>query len=293
MLKDYKKKRNFRNTPEPAGSKRSSGDHLRFVVQRHDATRLHYDFRLELDGVLKSWAVPKGPSMNPADKRLAVQVEDHPVDYIDFAGVIPEGNYGAGVVQVWDHGNYIPVNAEIEPISEKEALKWLKNGEIKFVIQGSKLSGEFVLVRLKRDEKNWLLIKHNDEYAVKTKYDAEKLIKGKSKKEIFAKGAKGEKVWESNRSAKTTSGRATVSRKAGSAKKTAKAKKPVSGVASKTVGSKPRISSAKPASRTTKGSKTVSVVKSAGRKTTATAAKASSKSARKPVSKKAYGTKKA
>jgi bifunctional non-homologous end joining protein LigD len=226
MLKEYKKKRNFRNTPEPAGRKQSSGKHLRFVVQRHDATRLHYDFRLELDGVLKSWAVPKGPSMNPADKRLAVQVEDHPVDYIDFAGVIPEGNYGAGVVQVWDHGNYIPVNAEIEPISEKEALKWLKNGEIKFVIKGEKLSGEFVLVRL-RDEKNWLLIKHNDEYAVKTKYDAEKLIKGKSKKEVFAKGAKGEKVWQSNRSSRSASGTgsATTRSKTSAVKESAAVKK--------------------------------------------------------------------
>lgn len=203
MLKEYKKKRDFKTTPEPSGKKQTSGAHLRFVVQRHDATRLHYDFRLELDGVLKSWAVPKGPSMNPADKRLAVHVEDHPVDYIDFAGVIPRGNYGAGVVQVWDHGYYIPVNADIEPISEREALKWLKNGELKFVIKGKKLSGEFVLVRLKRDEKNWLLIKHNDEYAVHSKYEAEDLIKGKSKKEVFAKDAKNEKVWDSDRPAKT------------------------------------------------------------------------------------------
>lgn len=205
MLNEYKKKRNFKNTPEPSGSMKRAGKQLRFVVQRHDATRLHYDFRLELDGVLKSWAVPKGPSMNPADKRLAVHVEDHPVDYIGFHGVIPEGNYGAGVVQVWDHGFYIPVNAEIEPITEKEALKWLKKGELKFVIKGSKLSGEFVLVRLKRDEKNWLLIKHNDEYAVKTKYDAEKLIKGQSKKDIFEKGAGNLAVWKSNRTARSAS----------------------------------------------------------------------------------------
>lgn len=231
MLKEYKKKRNFGNTPEPEGRKHASGKHLRFVVQRHDATRLHYDFRLELDGVLKSWAVPKGPSMNPADKRLAVQVEDHPVDYIDFAGIIPEGNYGAGVVQVWDHGNYIPVNEEIEPISEREALKWLKNGELKFVISGKKISGEFVLVRLKRDEKNWLLIKHNDEYAVHTKYDAETLIKGKSKKEVFAKGAKNERVWQSNRSARS-------------------AKSPASGQKT-TVGTAKGSSSRKAASRST------------------------------------------
>lgn len=248
MLKEYKKKRNFRNTPEPAGRKGAAGGHLRFVVQRHDATRLHYDFRLELDGVLKSWAVPKGPSMNPADKRLAVQVEDHPVDYIDFAGVIPEGNYGAGVVQVWDHGNYIPVNADIEPISEKEALKWLKNGEIKFVISGEKLSGEFVLVRLKTDEKSWLLIKHKDEYAVKTKYDAEKLIKGKSKEEVFEKGAKGERVWKSNKVSKTASraGSAPTSSKSSSAEKKS------SGTKTKKAGVKTVAKSGgKPASKTT------------------------------------------
>lgn len=219
MLKEYKKKRNFRNTPEPSGRKQRAGKQLRFVVQRHDATRLHYDFRLELDGVLKSWAVPKGPSMNSADKRLAVHVEDHPVDYIDFAGIIPEGNYGAGVVQVWDHGYYIPVNAEIEPITEKEALKWLKNGELKFVIKGSKLSGEFVFVRLKRDEKNWLLIKHNDEFAVKTKYDAEKLIKGKSKKEIFEKGAGNLAVWNSDRPAKSAAKKSPVRKTAKAATK--------------------------------------------------------------------------
>jgi bifunctional non-homologous end joining protein LigD len=279
MLKEYKKKRDFSNTPEPAGRKQSSGDHLRFVVQRHDATRLHYDFRLELDGVLKSWAVPKGPSMNPADKRLAVQVEDHPVDYIDFAGVIPEGNYGAGVVQVWDHGNYIPVNAEIEPISEKEALKWLKNGEIKFVIKGEKLSGEFVLVRL-RDEKNWLLIKHNDEYAVKTKYDAEKLIKGKSKEEVFAKGAKGEKVWQSNRSSKPASGAGSGAiRGKTSPVKSAAVKK---AAVKKAAGTRTK----KATTAKTKKAAVSTVSKSAG----ATASKAAAKSRSKPVSKRASKT---
>ncbi|WEK33488.1 MAG: DNA polymerase ligase N-terminal domain-containing protein [Candidatus Pseudobacter hemicellulosilyticus] len=171
MLKEYKRKRNFSHTPEPAGKKQAAGAQLRFVVQRHEATRLHYDFRLELDGVLKSWAVPKGPSMNPADKRLAVHVEDHPVDYIDFKGTIPAGNYGAGKVEVWDHGQYIAVDADLEPVSEKEALQALKKGELKFFLKGNKISGGFVLVRLHGDDKNWLLIKHKDEYASNKKFE--------------------------------------------------------------------------------------------------------------------------
>ena len=180
-LATYNKKRDFKNTPEPKGQ-RSVKKTFRFVVQRHDASRLHYDFRLELDGVLKSWAVPKGPSMNTLDKRLAVMVEDHPVSYIGFKGTIPEGNYGAGKVEIWDSGNYIPVNEDTEKITEKQALAALSKGELKVVMNGKKLQGGFVLVRMKKDEKNWLLIKHKDEFAVSTKYDAEKYAKTKSKK---------------------------------------------------------------------------------------------------------------
>ena len=126
---------------------------LRFVVHEHDASHLDYDFRLEMGGVLRSWAVPKGPSMDPSKKRLAVQVEDHPLDYIDFEGTIPEGGYGAGRVAIWDHGTYTPL--------EK------KEDEIKFALEGKKLRGSFVLVKLKRSKKGneWLLIKHKDEYA--------------------------------------------------------------------------------------------------------------------------------
>src|SRR5437762_133362 len=162
-LTTYNKKRNFKETSEPKG-KSEKKNLFRFVVQRHDASRLHYDFRLELGGVLKSWAVPKGPSMNPADKRLAVMVEDHPVSYINFEGKIPEGNYGAGDVEVWDSGVFIPVDKELEKISEREALQALNKGELKIFLKGNKLEGGFVLVRLKKDEKNWLLIKHKDEY---------------------------------------------------------------------------------------------------------------------------------
>lgn len=160
----YKKKRNFSQTPEPTESAKETWQ-SRFVVQKHNATRLHYDFRLELAGVLKSWAVPKGPSMSPTEKRLAVMVEDHPVSYIHFEGVIPKGNYGAGTVKVWDKGNFMPINEKSEPVSEKQALKNLKDGELKILVNGKKIKGEFVLVRLKNDDKNWLLIKHRDEYA--------------------------------------------------------------------------------------------------------------------------------
>jgi len=187
-LETYNKKRNFSDTPEPKGKqaiRKSSANYKnRFVVQRHDASRLHFDFRLELDRVLKSWAVPKGPSMNPTDKRLAVEVEDHPVSYIDFEGTIPEGNYGAGQVEVWDNGNYVPVNEEEQPISEKEALKNLSKGELKFVLNGKRLKGSFVLVKMKgRGDKNWLLIKHKDDYATGGAYDPDKGRKGQSAKD--------------------------------------------------------------------------------------------------------------
>jgi bifunctional non-homologous end joining protein LigD len=185
-LTTYNKKRNFKETSEPKG-KSEKKNLFRFVVQRHDASRLHYDFRLELGGVLKSWAVPKGPSMNPADKRLAVMVEDHPVSYIGFEGEIPEGNYGAGTVEVWDAGVYFPVDENLEKISSQQALKDLDKGELKFFLKGNKLEGGFVLVRFKKDDKNWLLIKHKDEYAVNKKYDSEKFSKAALKKPTKAR----------------------------------------------------------------------------------------------------------
>lgn len=189
-LTTYNRKRDFKETREPKG-KVEKKNKFRFVVQRHDATRLHYDFRLELGGVLKSWAVPKGPSMNPTDKRLAVMVEDHPVSYINFEGEIPKGNYGAGTVEVWDKGLFFPVDEALEKLTERQALAALKKGELKILLQGEKLAGGFVLVRLRDDDKNWLLIKHKDEYAVSRKYDSEKLsATAKPKTKHAAKRAK-------------------------------------------------------------------------------------------------------
>src|SRR5437868_13367231 len=150
----YKKKRNFSDTPEPTGKLKSSTSKLSFVVQRHKATRLHYDFRLELDGVLKSWAVPKGPSLNPKDKRLAMMVEDHPYDYKDFSGVIPEGNYGAGIVEIWDKGYYSDLENSEKKAAEKKLMAGLKSGNLKFRLFGKKLKGEFALVKLKNSEGN-------------------------------------------------------------------------------------------------------------------------------------------
>lgn len=168
-LTKYKQKRAFNKTPEPTGGK-VSGKELRFVIQKHDASRLHYDFRLEMEGVLKSWAVPKGPSLNPTDKRLAMMVEDHPYDYRNFEGIIPAGNYGAGTVIVWDEGTYEPLNPSGDKkTDEKALLKQLKAGSLKFSLHGQKLQGEFALVRLKNGEGNaWLLIKHRDKYAKET-----------------------------------------------------------------------------------------------------------------------------
>lgn len=170
----YNKKRNFKETSEPTGKVKKSASKLSFVIQRHKASRLHYDFRLELDGVLKSWAVPKGPSLNPKDKRLAMMVEDHPYDYKDFTGIIPEGNYGAGIVEIWDQGTYADVDNSSKEVAEKKLRAGLKSGDLKFQLFGKKLNGEFALVKLKGKEDNsWLLIKHRDKYAVDSDYNSE------------------------------------------------------------------------------------------------------------------------
>jgi len=172
-LELYKKKRNFKETPEPEGKSKSSKSKLAFVIQRHKASLLHYDFRIEVDGVLKSWAVPKGPSLNPADKRLAMMVEDHPYDYKDFAGIIPSG-YGAGIVEIWDKGTYCDLENSDIKTAEKNIRAGLKAGNLKVRMFGKKLKGEFALVKIKSKEENaWLLIKHNDEGAIEGEYNSE------------------------------------------------------------------------------------------------------------------------
>lgn len=199
-LKDYQEKRKFDETSEPKGKTKKSKDQLIFVIQRHAASRLHYDFRLEMEGVLKSWAIPKGPSLDPKDKRLAMMVEDHPYDYKDFEGNIPEGNYGAGQVEVWDSGTYEPLEKNAKLSDEKELLKELHAGSLKFILHGKKLKGEFALVKMKNTEDNaWLLIKHKDEFA-ESPYDAEENTSPKSLVTQFLEEKKSLKTKEKKKS---------------------------------------------------------------------------------------------
>lgn len=166
-LSKYREKRSGENTPEPFGGK-PNGKELRFVIQKHDASHLHYDFRLEMGGVLKSWAVPKGPSLDPSTKRLAVMVEDHPYDYRNFEGSIPKGQYGGGTVIVWDEGHYEPADGSVKDISkqEKDLLHQLHAGKLKFKLHGKKLKGEFALIKAHgRGDNGWLLMKLEDQYA--------------------------------------------------------------------------------------------------------------------------------
>jgi len=210
-LDEYKRKRRFEETPEPPPKVEKKSQH-RFVVQKHRATRLHYDFRLEMDGVLKSWAVPKGPSLDPADKRLAMQVEDHPVSYFDFEGTIPEGNYGAGTVMVWDVGTWEPLSPEpvkgkFVPGTDAEAEAMLKKGDLKIRLHGKKLNGDFALIHMRSRRPGtkgteWLLIKKQDD-AVVQGYDIEQYdesaLTGRTMADIA--GDRGSKKWTSSRQA--------------------------------------------------------------------------------------------
>src|ERR1019366_7787371 len=210
-LEEYKRKRRFAETPEPPPKVEKKSGH-RFVVQKHRATRLHYDFRLEMEGVLKSWAVPKGPSLDPADKRLAMQVEDHPVSYFDFEGTIPNGNYGAGTVMVWDVGTWEPlspepVNGKFVPGTDAEAAAMLKKGDFKIRLHGKRLKGDFALIHMKARRPGskgteWLLIKKQDDAAVKgydiDQYDSS-VLTGRSMAQIGGDEKSAE--WNSSRPA--------------------------------------------------------------------------------------------
>jgi len=190
-LKEYASKRKFEKTPEPEPGDRHTGNQLVFVVHKHAARALHYDLRLELDGVLKSWAVPRCPSLDPSVKRLAIMVEDHPLDYKDFEGVIPEGNYGAGSVIIWDRGFYRHPSAGDENESEKLLRDGLKKGDMKLVLAGEKLHGEFALVKMGKDGKSWLLLKKKDQYASKEEILQENrsVVSHKTLEEVFEAGA--------------------------------------------------------------------------------------------------------
>lgn len=206
-LAEYRKKRDFKKTTEPAAEKHAAAEDEEqrprvFVIQKHDARALHYDLRLEVDGVLKSWAVPKGPSLNPKDKHLAVMVEDHPLEYAAFEGSIPEGEYGAGTVIVWDGGTYRNLKQE-DPKHEPQTMaEGLAGGHATVWLEGKKLRGGFALVHTSSggDPDNWMLVKMRDEYADETrditKERPESILSGKTNEQIEADRA-NEPVWES------------------------------------------------------------------------------------------------
>ena len=189
-LKEYVRKRDFEKTAEPE-AKRPKVSKNRFVIQKHDASRLHYDFRLEMGGTLKSWAVPKGLPYARGEKRLAVHVEDHPVAYADFEGKIPEGQYGGGTVMVWDRGTF-------EPLSKAPA-KELENGKLHFILHGEKLEGEWYFVRLRDGDNQWLIIKGGEDMKPPSKkLDDTSVLSRKSMKEL----SRGDRVWQSKETAK-------------------------------------------------------------------------------------------
>jgi bifunctional non-homologous end joining protein LigD len=201
QLAEYHRKRDFSRTAEPRGGAAPVTEQLVFVIQKHAATRLHYDLRLELDGVMKSWAVPKGPSMDPAVKRLAMEVEDHPIEYNTFEGTIPKGQYGGGTVMLWDRGIYTYGNTDLEP--RAGLRKGFAKGDLKFVLLGERLKGSFVLVRTKRGDRGkneWLLIKHKDEYAEPGSDVAGQFVTSVDSGRTMDQIAKdGDRVWNSNR----------------------------------------------------------------------------------------------
>jgi bifunctional non-homologous end joining protein LigD len=229
-LRDYHRKRDFKRTAEPKGavgkgSGKRKASRLRYLIQKHAARALHYDFRLEWNGTLMSWAVPKGPSENPDDKRLAVHVEDHPLDYGNFEGTIPKGEYGGGTVMLWDKGTWQPHEDDVDAA--------LKKGKLSFTLHGERLKGDWALVRLrkrspkdryKKDSDNWLLIKEHDEFERKsgkltTERETSSVKSGRSMEEI----AGGKAVWHSNKAAaKPAAKKKSAVSRSGSKKKTRK-----------------------------------------------------------------------
>ena len=201
QLAEYRRKRDFSRTAEPPGDASRRAPRLAFVIQKHAASHLHYDLRLEHDGVMKSWAVPKGPSLDPSVKRLAMQVEDHPIEYNEFEGTIPQGEYGGGTVMLWDRGTYSYGGNDPDP--EQGLRRGYEKGDLKFVFNGRRLRGSWVLVRMRGHrpgKPQWLLIKHNDEHAVPgsdvTADNQTSVASGRSMEEIAGRETR---VWRSNR----------------------------------------------------------------------------------------------
>src|SRR5213596_3484696 len=224
QLAEYRRKRDFRKTAEPSGDVESPrAAHLRFVIQKHAASHLHFDLRLELDGVMKSWAVPKGPSTDPSVKRLAMQVEDHPIDYNTFEGTIPKGEYGGGTVMLWDRGTYSSDTATSPKEEENAIREGLKRGDLNITFHGDRLQGSFALIRMKfsRDASSsakpqWLLIKHRDEFATGDDVVAENMTSVDTGRTMDEIATGKSRVWNSNRepkAKKASRAHAAISRK--------------------------------------------------------------------------------
>jgi bifunctional non-homologous end joining protein LigD len=202
QLAEYHKKRDFAVTAEPKGGSAPIKEQLVFVIQKHAATRLHFDFRLELDGVMKSWAVPKGPSLDPSVKRLAMEVEDHPIEYNTFEGTIPKGQYGGGTVMLWDRGIYTYGDTDVAPVAGLR--RGYAKGDLKIVLLGERLKGSFVLVRTRRGDRGkneWLLIKHRDEFAEAESDVTQRYLTSVDSGRTMEQIARDhDRVWNSNRS---------------------------------------------------------------------------------------------
>jgi bifunctional non-homologous end joining protein LigD len=227
-LVEYRRKRDFSKTSEPAGGRPAVAQNLAFVIQKHAASHLHYDVRLELDGVMKSWAVPKGPSLDPSVKRLAMEVEDHPIEYNTFEGTIPKGQYGGGTVMLWDRGIYTYGDVDVEPL--KGLRRGYAKGDLKIVLLGERLKGSWVLVRTSRGERGkaqWLMIKHRDEYADPGSDVAEEFTTSVDTGRTMEEIATGRsRVWNSNRNDPDCGGEVTDAAVRQSATRTATASVP-------------------------------------------------------------------